>query len=112
MAQTSPYQQIRQLDFTIKRLAITDRPETTSAAWRSYETLKRSMRAAVDRMHDYEASANEEDVRMQAKTLPPAIESLEKLRASLLKASEYELLSPVEIAQISAQLDELIDRLK
>lgn len=112
MAQTSPYQQIRQLDFTVKRLAITDRPETTSAAWRSYEALKRSMRMAVDRMHDYEASANEEDVRMQAKTLPPAIESLEKLRASLLKASEYELLSPVEIAQISAQLDELIDRLK
>jgi len=112
MAETTPYQQLRQLDFTIKRLSISNGPDITTAAWRSFEHLKRDMRSALDRMHDYEASALEEDLRMQAKTLPAAIKALEKLRGSLLKASEYDLVSAIQIAQISAELDQLIDRLR
>jgi len=34
------------------------------------------------------------------------------LRAGILKASEYDLVGAVDVAQISAQLDELIDRLR
>ena len=113
MAELTPYEQLRQLDFTVKRWMMPDDPDiTTTAAVRSLDTLKRTSRAAVDRLKDYEMSTIEDNMLMQLKTLPPAIKALEKLRTDLLKASEYDVVSAIDVAQISAQLDELIDSLR
>jgi hypothetical protein len=108
----SPYQQIRRLSFELNRLTGQVRIEDfPTAAAKALDVLKRSARAAQDVLKDYEMLELEEDARMQAKTLPKAIKSLEKLRENLLKASEYELVGAVDVAQMSGELDELIDRL-
>ena len=114
MARQSTYQQMRQLDVLVRRWTLPDDSLGSggTAAQRSLDSLKRSVRAAVDRTRDYELSQAEEDTRMQAKTLPLAIKSLAAVRTDLLKASEYDVVSAVDVAQISAQLDELLDSLR
>lgn len=105
---------MRQLDFTVKRLRI---PEddflgTEASAVRALEGLKRSVGDALHTLRDYELSAVEEDIRLQARILPKAVKSLETLRERLLKASEFNIVGPADVAQISAQLDELVDSLR
>ena len=112
MNERTIYQQLRQLETIIKRLvADIDLQQVTTAGHKSLAALLRSSRAAVERLKDYELSVAEEDLRMQAKTLPQAIKSLQKMRDDLLKASEYELVGAVDVAQISAELEELVDKL-
>jgi hypothetical protein len=111
--QQSPYQQVRQMGFTINRLAFQDGMELRPAvALRALDALKRTARVAQDTLKDYEMFELEEDTRAQARALPKVVRSLEKLRESLLKASEYELVGAVDVAQISAELDELMARLQ
>ena len=113
MAETSPYQQLRQLEFSLRRsVPIEILEEQGPAGRRALEKLQRDVRASKDVMKDYEMFELEEDTRMQARTLPKAVKSLERTRESLLKASEYELVGAADVAQMSAQLDELIDKLR
>jgi hypothetical protein len=108
----TPYQQLRQIEASVNRFGnAIDRDAQTAASMRSFEALRRDVRLARDTLKDYEMFELEEDTRKQAKLLPQAIKSLEKVRASLLKASEYELISAIDVAQLSAELDELIDKL-
>jgi hypothetical protein len=113
MADISPYQQLRRIDFTINGFALAaDIDRRSSVERKAFEALRRNARAAQAILKDYEMSEAEEDTRLQLKLLPRAVNGLERMRESLLKASEYDLVGAVDVAQLSAQLDELIDRLR
>jgi len=112
MTERTPYQQLRYLETTIKRLATdNDLQAAPAPAQRSFNALLRSCRAAVDRVKDYELSLFEEDLKLQAKALPQATKALQQMRDNLLKTSEYELVGAVDVAQISAEIDELVDKM-
>lgn len=78
----------------------------------AFESMQKRARAAQRVLKDYEMSESEEDTRAQLRILPKAVKGLEQLRESLLDASQYDLIGAVDVAQQSAQIDELIDRLK
>jgi hypothetical protein len=112
MPERTPYQQVRQIDFTIGRLgSAANLDEQSTVARKSFETLRRNARRSQDTLKDYEMFELEQDTAKQAKALPKAIHSLQTLRDSLLKASEYDLVGAVDVAQMSAEIDELISRL-
>jgi hypothetical protein len=109
----SAYQQLRQVEFTLNALwGNVELQDLETPARRSLEAVRRQVYSAQVVAKDYEMSESEEDTRAQLKLLPKAVKSLEQLRASILKASEYDLIGAVDIALMSAQLDELIDRLR
>lgn len=82
------------------------------AAQKAYDTLYRRVQLAQHVVRDYEQSAAEEDTRTQLRLLPKVVKCLEELRESILVASQHDLVGAVDVAQLSAQLDELIDRLR
>lgn len=107
------YQQLRQIEMVLNRLwGGLDTHELDPAGRKSLETVRRQIRAAQAAARDYELAEYEEDTKAQLKLLPKTVKALEQLRSSILKASEYDLVGAVDVAQISAQLDELIDRLR
>ena len=109
----SVFQQLRQIEMVLNRLwGGLDTRELDPAGRKSLETVRRQIRAAQATARDYEIAGYEEDTRAQLKLLPKTVKALEQLRAGILKASEYDLVGAVDVAQISAQLDELIDRLR
>lgn len=112
MVERTPYEQLRQIGFVINRIAIAaDIDAQSSAARKSMDTLKRSVRRAQDVLKEYEMLAMEEDTLKQAQVLPKAVKALQIVRESILKASEYELIGAVDVGQICAEVDELIDKL-
>jgi hypothetical protein len=108
MEALSPYQQLRQVEFTVQGL----RPgwEAARPAQKAYDALLRQVQASQHALRDYELSVD--DARAQARLLPRGIKSIEGVRAGILKASEFELIGAVQVAHMTAQLDELIDRLR
>jgi phage anti-repressor protein len=112
MTDQSAYQQLRQMEQVINRLGQTlDFERSATAGRRAFDGLKRDTRMALDMLKDYEMFQLDEDTRKQAQLLPRVVKALQKMRASMLKASEYDLIGAVDVAQMSAQLDELVDRL-
>lgn len=107
------YQQLRQVEFGLNRLwngvdaALLEVP-----ARRSLEAVRRHVRQAQALARDYEISEAEEDTRLQIRLLPRLIKGLEQLRIAILKASEYDLIGAVDVAQQTAQLDASIERLR
>jgi hypothetical protein len=113
MPASTPYQQLRQIGFSINRVGMSINQDGYGITERrAFEALRRNVRSAQDTLKDYEVTEIEEDLALQARLLPKAIKALERVRESLLKASEYDLIGAVDTAQISAELDELIDRLR
>lgn len=106
----SPYQQLRQVEFLVQGW----RPhaDASRGAHKAYDGLYRRVQLTTAVLRDYELSESEEDTRAQLRTLPKAVKSLEQLRESVLYASEYDLIGVVDVAQLTSQLDELIDRLR
>lgn len=112
MAEYTPYQQLKQIGFALNRFgAAADLDAQSTAARRSFEALRRNVQRAQDILKDYEMFELEEDTFKQTQILPKAIKALQVLRDSLLKASEYDLIGAVDVAQISAEIDELVDKL-
>ena len=110
---TSLYQQLRQIEFSLNRLwNDTDIVQLDSPARRALETVRRQIRVAQTTAKDYELSEAEEDVKAQLKHLPRLIKALEQTRMAILKASEYDLIGAVDVAQQTSQLDTLIERLR
>lgn len=105
---TSPYQQLRRIEFAVQGC----RPgyEAGQAAHKAFDSLLRQVQLAQQIVRDYELS--EDSAKTQLRILPRAVKSLEKVRTALLKASEYELVGAVDAAQLSAQLDEMAERLR
>ncbi len=108
--QRTPYQQLRQIEFMINGL----RPEMDAdrVVHKAFESLQKKVQVAQQTLKDYEMAESEEDTRAQLRILPRAVKSLEQLREAVLHASQYDLIGPVDVAQQSAEIDELIDRLK
>lgn len=112
MVERSPYEQLRQVGFSVNRFgAAVDWDMQSTAARRSFEGLRRNVQHAQDTLKDYEMFELEEDTAKQARLLPKAIKCLQAVRDSLLKVSEYDLIGAVDVAQISVEIDELIDKL-
>lgn len=112
MAERTPYQQLRQIGFVINRFGVAAGLDAQDApARRSFEVLRRNVQRAQDTLKEYEMFELEEDTLKQAQVLPKAVKALQLLREGLLKASEYDLISAVDVAQISAEIDELVDKL-
>lgn len=107
------YQELRQIEFTlVASWRGLDLQELETPARRSIEAVRRQAQLAQAVAKDYEMSAAEEDTRAQLRLLPKIIKALEQLRSAILKASEYELVGPVDVAQLSALVDDQIDRLR
>jgi hypothetical protein len=110
--ESSPYHRLKQIGYAINRFGNdADLDRQPAQARRSFDALKRNIRLAQDRLKDYEIAEFEQDVKLQDRVLPKAVQGLEKARESLLKASEYDLIGAVDVAHISSELDELIRRL-
>ncbi len=110
MDNRSAYQQLRQVGFTVNRL----RPDmgADQVVQKAFADLQKRVLAAQRILRDYEMTESEEDTRAQLRILPKAVKSLEQLRESILHASQYDLIGAVDVAQQSAQIDGLIDRLR
>jgi hypothetical protein len=109
----SIYQELRQVEFALGSLwGNVELQDLDTPARKALEATRRQVQAAQAVAKDYEFSESEEDTRAQLRLLPKAVKSLEQLRGYILKASEYDLLGAVDVAQLSAQLDTLIDRLR
>lgn len=83
-----------------------------TAARKSLEAVRKQMQLAQSVAKDYEFVESEEDTRAQVRLLPRVVKALEQLRAGILKSSEFDLVGAVDVAQLTSQLDELIDRLR
>lgn len=107
------YQQLRQVEFMLNRQwRDVDLQEIETAARKSLEAVRKQVQLAQATAKDYELVESEEDTHAQVRLLPKVVRSLEQLRAGILKSSEYDLIGTVDVAQLSAQLDELIDRMR
>ena len=73
------------------------------------QSILRNLEIAHKFLHDYES---EEDVRLQALVLPQGIARLETLRKNILDASQYNLFGAVDVAHLTATIDQLIERLR
>lgn len=110
MATRSLYYQLRQIEMMARRIqpeADADRPVLNAV-----QQLQKRASMAVITVRDYENFSLEEDTKGQLRILPKVVKSLEQLREAILKASEYDLIGAVDVAQTSAHIDELIDRLR
>jgi hypothetical protein len=106
----TPYRQLRQIEFTVqgwRQYGDVDRE-----AAKAYEALLRRVQRSGVVLKDYEELELAEDTRAQLRALPKVVKSLEQVRESILKASEHDLVGAVDVAHLSAELDELIARLR
>ncbi len=107
----SVYQQLRNIGFSINRLwSNMDVQDFEPAARKSIEAVRRCIQAAQSVAKDYEMTEAEEDTKAQLRLMPKLVKALDQLRASILKASEYDLIGVVDVAQLSAELDDLTER--
>jgi hypothetical protein len=108
----SIYQQLWQIEHTLVGLwNKIDLQDLETPARRSIEAFRRQMQITKAIARDYEMSEAEEDPLAQLRLLPKLAKAIEQLRATILKASEYDLVGAVDVAQLSAILDEQLDRL-
>lgn len=106
----SPYQQLRQIGFAAQGWRPAD--DAGRPVQKAYEGLQKRLQLAEAAMRDYELSAAEYDTRAQMRLLPRAVKGVESVRDALLAASEHDIVGAVDVAQTSAQLDELIAKLR
>lgn len=109
-ASRSPYYQLRQIEMAVRRV----QPDTDveRVVTNAYAQLQKRIALAVATVRDYERYEVEEDTKAQLRTLPKVIKSIEQVRESILKVSEYDVIGAVDVAQMTAELDELIGRLR
>ncbi|MDB5186337.1 MAG: hypothetical protein JWL85_860 [Candidatus Saccharibacteria bacterium] len=105
----SLHQQIKQIETVINRkFLVTD--ELDSDAREASMAVKKSMMMARSYIRDYELL--DDDLYAQASILPEAIECLEKLRTDILNASQHNLIGAIDVAQLTAQLEQILERLR
>src|ERR1051326_5696103 len=101
------YQELRQIEFTVVSLWNgMDLQDLETPARRSIEAFRKQVQITRAVAKDYEMAEAEEDVIALIRLLPRLTKALEQLRATVLKASEYDLIGAVDVAQLSVQLDE------
>ena len=109
MEQQSLYDSAKALDTTVRRiLALIDKDGLPFAEKSTIEQLQRLLTDAKLDVRDYEFA----DTRAEQLQLAGvAREHLEQVEKSILKASEYNIFSAVDVAAISASLQHIIARL-
>jgi signal transduction histidine kinase len=87
--------------------------ETDGLDWTAQDAVHQVRRSVADArslVRDYQTL--EDDRKSQAEILPLSIEKLEELRADIVKASQYEVIDAVDVAHISAWIEQIIERLR
>jgi hypothetical protein len=106
----TPLQQLQQIEAFVRGLliAIVD-DDLPAAGRRAVREIRQTMAQARKALRDYE---REEDARVQARLLPETFMGLEQVRRNILDASQYDVFSAIDIAHLSAKIDQLMDRLR
>ena len=105
----SPLQQFREIEAQLQLLMSGLPLEIAGVPTRKpAELIHRTLEQTHKLLKDYES---EEDLQLQAYLLPTAVKQLELLRKQVLDASQYNVFSAIDVAQLSAELDQLIERL-
>jgi hypothetical protein len=92
-----------QLNSTLSQIDVYDLPAKEA---KLINTLKRDIVDARLDTRDYELSETREE---QLKNAKVAKKRLEHIRKNILAASEYNVFGPVDVAQLSAQIEQIID---
>ncbi|HEY5806098.1 MAG TPA: hypothetical protein VIS56_01780 [Candidatus Saccharimonadales bacterium] len=106
MEETSPFKLAKDISAHVARLV--SGLDIDSLPLNVRETVMTLKAQATDirlDVRDYGMAETREDQQRLAKE---AVERLESIQATILKASEYNLLSAADVAQLSAQLQQLI----
>jgi len=110
MESQSPAAQLKKLEKYIYNLKAARHLNTLSTAPReAMIALRNDVSNARIQVDAYQ---NNEDSRMQAELLARAVELLEQVRAGILMASSYDLVDVVDVAQLSAMTELIIERIR
>ena len=106
----TPLQQLQQIETAVRSILMAILDEDLPAAGRrAVREIRQTMVQARKALRDYE---REEDARLQASLLPESITGLEQVRHNILDASQYDVFSAIDVAHVTATIDQLIDRLR
>ena len=110
MANYTPAGLVKQIDTQVNSiLRKTDWSEVNEKARKAVVELRQNLAAARIYAADYELSEMREEQLDNAKK---AKKYLEQARDHILKASEFDVFGPVDVAHITAQIDQLKADLK
>lgn len=108
MADLSPLSQIRSLETQLRAVLSSQDPALMpNAQLKLVGELKNDLTDARLDVRDYEFSQNRVEQVLQSKQ---AHESIGRVRAGILAASEYDMFNAVDVAQYTAQLEQIIDQ--
>lgn len=109
MATTSPYVLARRIEADIARItAAADAFDMEAAARQHVKALKRDATDARLDIRDYELAETRAEQLALGKS---ARERLDSLRKGILAASQYNIFSAIEVAEVSASIDHLFEQL-
>jgi hypothetical protein len=110
LVDSSPLGQIRSLETQVRavisRLDLAELPKDERTV---VTKLKNDLIDAKLDIRDYEFSDTLAEQRGHGKQ---AVKRLESIRAGILAASEYNVFNAVDVAQISAQIEQIIDEVR
>lgn len=110
MEQEAPLKQLGQIARHIRSILNAAAVDMSDASIRkAIQAINKNLEIAQKFLHDYE---REEDAYKQATILPQGIERLENLRKNILDASQYDVFGAVDVAHLTAKIDQLIERLR
>jgi hypothetical protein len=106
----APIQQLRQIAAQVRSIVhIVDVDASDIELRKTVQSVSRNLEVARKFLQDYEI---EDDARKQVRILYVGLERLEMLRKSILDASQHNIFGAVDVALLTAKLDQLIERLR
>jgi hypothetical protein len=103
----SPFLGIKQLEVQVNgKLSSVDLYELPMAEQKIVAAIKRELVDCRLDIRDYELSETRDE---QLKNAKHARKRIDTLRAQILSASEYDLFGAVDVAQLTAQLDQIAE---
>lgn len=108
--ESSPSQSLKKLEKYIYNLKAARQLNTLNTAPReAMIALRNDVSNARIQVDGYQKS---EDTREQIELLGRALELLEQVREGILTASQYDLVDTVDVAQLSAMNEQIMERLR
>ncbi len=110
MANYTPARLVKQIDSQVQRvLRSTDWDEVNERGRKAVAQLRQDLADARIYAADYELSEMRDERLDNAKK---AKKHLEQVRRQILRASEFDVFGPIDVAHLTAQIDQLIGDLK
>lgn len=110
MEQQSPFLLVKQLETQLNGvLSAIDVYSLPAAERKTVTTLKRELTDARLDVRDYELSETRDE---QLKNAKIAKKRLEHIRKNILAASEFNVFSAIDVAQLTAQLEQISENVK